>query len=111
MAKYQTTGQFTHTTSKIGRYADFSSIQDYREMLDTVRYAQEAFAILPAEMRKRFDNDPSQLLDFVQDPNNYDEGVKLGLLNPREPKTNQTNEQTQTNDKTQTTPNPLPSNP
>lgn len=88
MDKYQKTGEFTHLTSKQGRYADFSSIQDYREMLDTVRYADEAFMKLPATIRSRFGNDPQQLLDFVQDNKNYDEGVKLGLVQPKpKPKT------------------------
>lgn len=83
MKKYSTTGEFTHLTSKEGVYADFSQITDYRDMLDTVIYAQDAFNALPAEMRKRFDNDPGKLLEFIQDNKNYDEGVKLGLLNPR----------------------------
>lgn len=82
MAKYATTGQFLHVTSKQGQYADFSSITDYREMLDQVAYAQEAFAQLPANVRYKFNNDPAELLNFVQDKKNYDEGVKLGLINP-----------------------------
>lgn len=83
MKKYSTTGEFTHLTSKEGRYADFSQIESYQEMLDTVRYAQDAFASLPAETRSRFRNDPGQLLEFVQNPENYDEGVKLGLVQPK----------------------------
>ncbi|AXH78034.1 MAG: internal scaffolding protein [Microviridae sp.] len=81
--KFSTTGEFTHLTSKEGRYADFSQITDYRDMLDTVLYAQEAFASLPADVRLRFQNNPAELLEFVQNPKNYDEGVKLGLVQPR----------------------------
>lgn len=81
MKKYQTTGQFTHLTSATGVYADFSQITDYQEMLDTVRYAQEAFSALPAEMRLRFNNNPGELLTFLQDPNNRAEGESLGLIN------------------------------
>lgn len=83
MKKYASTGQFTHLTSKQGAYSDFSMITDYQEMLETVRYAQDAFASLPADVRTRFANDPGNLLGFIQDPSNYDEGVKLGLLNAR----------------------------
>lgn len=83
MKRYQTTGEFRHLTGKQGYYADFSNITDYRDMLDTVRYAQEAFASLPADLRQRFLNDPGKLLEFLQDEKNYDEGVKLGLLEPR----------------------------
>lgn len=101
MRKYQTTGEFTHLTSKQGRYADFSDITDYREMLDTVKYADEAFASLPADVRLRFKNDPAHLLEFLQDSKNYDEGVKLGLLNPKtgEPLKNDLNEKPTTPEK------------
>lgn len=85
MNKYTSTGQFTHLTSKQGTYGDFSQITDYQEMLHTVKYAQDAFAALPADIRKRFNNDPGQLLEFVQNDKNYDEGVKLGLVQPKNP--------------------------
>jgi len=99
MKKYSTTGQFTHLTSKTGIYADFSQITDYQDMLHTVQYAQDAFASLPADVRLRFSNDPGKLLEFIQDSKNYDEGVKLGLVNPKiQPPPSQSNEQTQTND-------------
>lgn len=84
MKKYATTGQFTHVTGKQGMYGDFSSIKDYHTMVQTVLYAQEAFSTLPAEMRARFKNDPGMLLDFLQDSKNYDEALKLGLINKRE---------------------------
>ena len=42
--------------------------------------AQEAFNGLPAAVRKRFGNDPGQMLDFLDDPQNASEAVKLGLV-------------------------------
>lgn len=83
MKKYQSTGQFTHLTSRKGVYADFSQITDYQSMLHQVQYAQEAFSSLPAELRQRFRNDPGQLLAFLQDKRNYDEAIQLGLLEPK----------------------------
>ena len=71
---------FSALTRQGGMYADFSNITEYREMLDAVIYADQAFSALPAHLRARFGNDPSQLLDFIQDKNNYDEGVTLGLV-------------------------------
>lgn len=79
-----------------GMYADFSEIQDFQGMLSTVQHAQDAFASLPAQTRKRFGNDPSLLLEFLQDSNNYDEGVKLGLLQPKQIQNND-DKQTQIN--------------
>jgi len=37
------------------------------------------FNDLPSSIRSRFGNDPAAFLDFVQDENNADEMVKLGL--------------------------------
>lgn len=96
MAKYQKTGEFAHATKKEGRYADFTGITDYKEMLDTVQYAKEAFSLLPAKVRARFRNDPAELLAFVQDDKNYDEALKLGLVE-RKPQTPEAN----SNDATQ----------
>lgn len=78
--RYETTGEIHSRNSKVGRYSDFSEITSYQEMLETVRYADEAFSSLPALVRQRFSNDPQQLLTFLQDPSNTDEAAKLGLL-------------------------------
>jgi phage internal scaffolding protein len=44
--------------------------------------AQYQFDQLPALIRDRFHNDPQEMLAFLNDPNNYDEAIKLGLVNP-----------------------------
>lgn len=62
-----------------GRYGDFSEVADYRSALHQVRQAEEVFMALPAKVRGRFSNDPAQFLDFVQNPNNAEELVSLGL--------------------------------
>lgn len=83
VAKYKTTGEWTHLTQKGGVYADVSNITDYQESMQKIVTANAAFDSLPSDMRLRFANDPGQLLNFLQDPKNYDEGVKLGLLQKR----------------------------
>jgi len=101
MDKYIKTGEFTHATQKKGTYGDFSEISDYHSMLNTVIYAQEAFALLPATIRARFRNDPGELLNFINDDSNYDEALKLGLLNPDlPPKTMAQNNAIQRDEKT-----------
>lgn len=77
--KYEKTGEFTHRTKKQGVYGDFTEITNYQEMLHTVNRAQEAFMLLPAQTRARFENDPAKLLEFIQDPQNNEEAIKLGL--------------------------------
>lgn len=78
--KYTRTGEFTHLATKVGTYGDFSNIKDWQSMIHQVSSAKEAFQDLPAKIRARFQNDPGQLISFLQDSKNYDEGVKLGLI-------------------------------
>jgi len=88
MAKFAKTGLVDHVNNIQGAYGDFSTVQDYQLHLDQVMAADAAFMALPSQIRRRFDNDPSHLLAFVQDPANRDEAIALGLVNatPPEPK-------------------------
>lgn len=95
---YEATGEFTHKTSKVGQYADFSGIRDYHEMVEKVAYAQEAFMTLPAQVRLKFQNDPGELLQFIQNPANREEAMRIGLI--EKPETTTLN-----------IPNPQPPNP
>lgn len=61
-------------------YGDFTGAPDFRQALDQVRDAEEKFAALPADVRTKFRNDPVELWQFVHDPRNIAESVKLGLL-------------------------------
>lgn len=78
MAKFQKSGAITHYAAHAPTYGDATGI----ELLDAqmiIINAQDMFDDLPSSIRKKFDNDPAKFLDFVQDENNHDEMVKLGL--------------------------------
>lgn len=62
-----------------GQFGDFSNVTDYRSAIDQVRLAEDRFMSMPAVVRKRFQNDPAQFLDFCSDPSNIDELVSMGL--------------------------------
>lgn len=63
------------------RYGDFTSIPtDLRECLNVVRQADELFMSMDAHVRRRFDNDPAKMLDFLNDEKNREEAVALGLV-------------------------------
>lgn len=67
-------------------YGDFSDVPDLRTALDLVNDAKNKFMDLPPKLRARFNNEPAQLWDFINDPENADESVRLGLLvRPPEP--------------------------
>lgn len=82
MGKYRHTGIMEHVNLKTPVYADFSNATDYRAALHALNQADEIFDSLPARVRARVDNDPAKLIAFVEDPENADELVELGLLNP-----------------------------
>ncbi len=65
-------------------YEDVSHITDYRDALDRVTMAEQAFKQLPAKVRSRFHNEPAAFLDFASDPTNRDEMREMGLLEPLE---------------------------
>lgn len=83
--KARRTGLVSHVNSKQPTYRDVSDIPDYATALKVVDRARETFLALPSKIRERFANDPSKMLDFMADKNNFDEAVKLGLFVKREP--------------------------
>jgi len=66
------------------RYGDFTGISDYHSALNQVIAAEDEFMRLPADLRARFENDPAQLIEFLENSDNKDEAIKLGLVNPVE---------------------------
>lgn len=63
-------------------YGDFTGLPSYREALLMVNKARDMFMALDANVRKRFGNDPAEMLDFIADDKNRDEARSLGLLKP-----------------------------
>lgn len=61
---------------------DFSDAPDFRTALDLVREADDAFMTMSADVRKRFNHDPVEFVEFVSDPKNVEECRKLGLAVP-----------------------------
>ncbi len=67
------------------RYEDVSEVQDYQSAMNLLVNVQGHFDALPSKIRDRFGNDPEKYLAFINDPNNLDEAVELGLLQKSEP--------------------------
>lgn len=86
MSRYQKSGVLVDPV-KIGNrraiFGDFSDVQDFHTARNQVLQAEAEFMSLPARVRAKFDNDPAQLLAFVADDANYDEALKLGLVEKR----------------------------
>lgn len=59
---------------------DFSEVTDFQSAMNAVRAAESEFMRMPAELRRRFADDPQRLLDFLDDPRNRAEAESLGLV-------------------------------
>lgn len=62
-----------------GDFSEFpTDLQSSQQYFDD---AAARFMELPATLRREFDNDPVKLLAFLQDENNRDRAIQLGLVN------------------------------
>jgi len=82
--KYDKTGLINHIQTIEAEFGDVTGM-DFQAMQNKVANAKTKFNALPAEIRSRFDNDPAELLKFMDDPNNREEGIKLGLIHEDTP--------------------------
>ena len=61
-------------------FGDFSESVSFMDAQNRIARVREAFDSLPSQIRDRFANDPYRLLSWLEDSNNTEEAVKLGLL-------------------------------
>jgi phage internal scaffolding protein len=87
MRRYGITGKMPENPEEItaAMYGDFTTtgITDYRSAVEAVAKAHEGFMLFPAEIRARYDNDPQQFVEWVNNPQNADEARKFGLVKPK----------------------------
>lgn len=77
--RFEKTGVLAHTAATQAAYGDFSPIE-YRDAVEIVMKADNAFYELPARVRARFGNDPQAFLEACENPAMRDELEALGLL-------------------------------
>jgi phage internal scaffolding protein len=88
MSKYEKTGLLVdplQVRRGYPNFGDFDDLPDYQTSQNMLIEANDMFMNLPSSIRKRFHNDPGELLAFVSDEKNRDEAVKLGLVPKPEP--------------------------
>lgn len=82
IARFERTGNILDLVSGESRqpvYGDFTGLGDYHSMMCAIARANSVFMALSSDIRKRFNNDPGELIDFLKDDKNDAEAVKLGL--------------------------------
>jgi len=83
LSRFERSGVLPELIKKDARYGDFSDVPSYQESLDLVAMARAQFDALDAKVRDRFANDPTRMLEFVNDPANREEMIRLGMAVPK----------------------------
>lgn len=84
LSRYQKTGVITHRNEYAEQYDDATGM-DFQEAMNLVKSAENMFSALPSSIRKRFEQDPAKFLQFVNNPENIDEMIEMGLATKVEP--------------------------
>lgn len=79
MAKFQKTGAMDHVKIYESEYG-FASPTDYHASMNTIVKAEAMFSALPSSLRNRFENKPAAFLEFIQNDENRQEAIELGLI-------------------------------
>lgn len=78
LARFIQTGTLDFANKNQPQYGEIA-VADFQSAMNIVASANSMFAELPAALRNRFKNDPSEFLAFVQDERNTEEAIELGL--------------------------------
>jgi len=85
--RFEATGVVDHINQAHaqGLFTDLPDALDLQAGLNMIKQAEGAFMALPASLRARFENDPVQFVDFMDNPANQEEMIKLGLAKDTRP--------------------------
>lgn len=78
--KHRRTGMLEHVNRKAPFYGDVSNLVGYAEALIKVKEAEELFNNMSADIRERFNNNPQEMVTFLEDKNNLKEAIELGMV-------------------------------
>lgn len=62
------------------QYGDFTGVNDFHTALNKINATMDDFMALPAKLRVRFDHDPAKLVEFLENEDNLNEAIQLGLI-------------------------------
>lgn len=62
------------------KYGDFSDGRTYHESMVRISEIEQEFDKMPAEIKKRFSQNPAEIIDFLSKEENREEAIELGLI-------------------------------
>ena len=83
VARFGITGKMPENV-RLPQYGDFDGVTSYLDAMLVMERADKEFMSLPAEVRAKFDNDPSVFHDIAANPENIDYLRELGLAKAKE---------------------------
>lgn len=106
MNKAAKTGMMQHVRQEAPTYSELPPRMHYQDAMNLIAAARSTFESIPAITREKFDNDPAQFLDFINNPENREQMLEMGFtddhLPPPEP---------EPEPEPEPTPEPIPSPP
>lgn len=72
--------EITHVAREMREMGDFNPSMDMKTALDQVNAATESFMELPSYIRKEMGNSPVKFLEFIENPENRERAITLGLI-------------------------------
>lgn len=90
LKKFQKTGMVEHLAKGEPFYGDVSNIADYQKALNIIQEADDLFMGMSPDIRERFNNNPAEMIAFLEDPKNLDKAIELGMAVKREEKPKET---------------------
>lgn len=77
--KYDKTGLISHVQKIEAKYGNLSGA-DFQQMQNKIAGAISMFNALPSEIRGTFDNSPATFLNFMDNPDNRNKAIEMGLI-------------------------------
>lgn len=83
MATYERNGSISHFNRMQPQYLDVSDVPDLPQAIAVMQAAEAAFMTLPASVRREFDNNAVNFVEFAQQPSNLSKMREWGLAPPQ----------------------------
>ncbi|AXH76609.1 MAG: internal scaffolding protein [Microviridae sp.] len=83
IAKFQKGQNMVRINSKEPFYGDVTGFDGLADAYMKIQEAEDLFMDYDASIREKFDNDPVKFVEFLEDDKNYEEALKLGVVQKR----------------------------